>query len=862
MYSISQGNRIGEDEQNDLFFAFMKLFQSTNSRLRRLVYVLLKDLSEGSSSVFMVTNCLSKDMQSKNDCYRGNAIRSARILDAGTVSQIDRYLKAAVVDKSSFVSSAALVCGAALLKANPEMIRRWVNEVGEALSSKHPMVQYHALHLMYELKKQDRLALQKLICGFASGQTGGPVGTRSPQVECLLIGYATGMVLADSEPQIARVLLSYLDSCLRNKSEIVTFEAARSLCYLAQVETEQSGSRKLNSTVAVAMGLDFTHALTILQIALGSSTPVNRLAALRTLNALSKSRPLVVSKCNVDIEPLLSDENRNIATLALTVLLKTAQESSVDKLVKQIGSFMNDLTDIYKLDVVSAVRSLCDAYPAKHKTMLNFLASALRDEGSHGVKQAVSDAIISIVNAIPESLELGLTHLCEFIEDCEFPNLCSGILAFMTEHVPATSNPAKYVRFIYNRLILENATVRVAAVESLTRIALKCPELKSDITVLLETATGDSDDEVRDRLSWYLNVLSDSGSTYAGSEIDETPSFSVDALYDALEQHMLDPNTVAKPFDINNVPDHETYTAELRAREVAAAAAAHVAAAKEAALNVGPSSAPSGLTEAVLEGPRPEFSASVGAIIDVQSLGKLQHVCKPQMLTEPEAEYTVQVVKHVFARHTVFEFFVSNTVDGISLSNVQIKLGNVDSSSWAEIGSVPISSVAFGEGKSAFTVLQRLKATPVGAFSASLHFVQHEDGDPSGFPDDFPIDHVRVQVSDYIYPRPLPAGQFQRAWDSLGNYEKVQKYALNYRTLEATVAGLMNSLNMAPCEATDKLEPGVQKPTFLLAGNYIGGVPLLAQAILYIHPQRGCMIQVTSRGGTEEAADAAHKALE
>jgi hypothetical protein len=48
----------------------------------------------------------------------------------------------------------------------------------------------------------------------------------------------------------------------------------------------------------------------------------------------------------------------------------------------------------------------------------------------------------------------------------------------------------------------------------------------------------------------------------------------------------------------------------------------------------------------------------------------------------------------------------------------------------------------------------------------------------------------------------------------------------------------------------------------LLAGNFFGGVPVLAQAVLYIHPQRGCMIQLTTRGGTEEAADAVQRALE
>jgi coatomer protein complex subunit gamma len=224
----------------------------------------------------------------------------------------------------------------------------------------------------------------------------------------------------------------------------------------------------------------------------------------------------------------------------------------------------------------------------------------------------------------------------------------------------------------------------------------------------------------------------------------------------------------------------------------------------------------------------------------------------------------VQVIKYVFMQYTVFEFHVRNTVEGVVLANVQVKLGNVDPNAWKEVGSVPIPTIAFGEGKSGFTVLARRTATATATFPASFHFMQREDGDPMGFPDDFPIEHVKVQVSDYVNPRPLPSGHFPRAWDAFGDpqLERVQKYALTYRSLEATVAGLLGTLNMAPCEGTDRLEPGVQKPTLLLAGNFVGGAPVLAQAILYIHPQRGCMIQLTTRGGTEEAAEAIQRALE
>lgn len=69
---------------------------------------------------------------------------------------------------------------------------------------------------------------------------------------------------------------------------------------------------------------------------------------------------------------------RSIATLAITTLLKTGAESSVERLMKQISSFVNEISDEFKIVVVDAVRSLCSRYPRKHAVMMPFLANMLR----------------------------------------------------------------------------------------------------------------------------------------------------------------------------------------------------------------------------------------------------------------------------------------------------------------------------------------------------------------------------------------------------------------------------------------------------------------------------------------------------
>ena len=61
-----------------------------------------------------------------------------------------------------------------------------------------------------------------------------------------------------------------------------------------------------------------------------------RFAAVRTLNKVAMTHPMAVTNCNIDMESLISDQNRSIATLAITTLLKTGNESSVDRLLKQV----------------------------------------------------------------------------------------------------------------------------------------------------------------------------------------------------------------------------------------------------------------------------------------------------------------------------------------------------------------------------------------------------------------------------------------------------------------------------------------------------------------------------------------------
>lgn len=132
----SKGETLSVKEATDVFFAMTKLFQSKDVILRRMVYLGIKELSSVADDVIIVTSSLTKDMTGKEDMYRAAAIRAlCSITDATMLQAIERYMKQAIVDRNSAVSSAALVSSLHMTKLAPDVVKRWVNEAQEAVNS-------------------------------------------------------------------------------------------------------------------------------------------------------------------------------------------------------------------------------------------------------------------------------------------------------------------------------------------------------------------------------------------------------------------------------------------------------------------------------------------------------------------------------------------------------------------------------------------------------------------------------------------------------------------------------------------------------------------------------------------------------
>ena len=462
---------------------------------------------------------------------------------------IERFFKAAIVDRTPSISSAALVSSYHLFPQAKDVVKRWVNEAQEAVNAKSSpslfsgssggylnfgsssssnsgyqpipstsyITQYHALALLYLIRQQDRMAVTKMIQQLGGGKSGAGTTLKNPMALCMLIRYAAKVMEEDPKyvvyldrgkswshhnPSVQKQILDLLDGWLRHKSDMVNFEAARAICEMKHVTTAQLTKPIAGLCFPLCSDL-LSICFVVLQLFLSSPKPVLKFAATRTLAALALTHPTSVAACNVDLENLIADPNRSVATYAITTLLKvryvrpivylalmflqTGNEASVDRLMKQITGFMSEISDEFKVIVVDAIRSLCLKFPSKHVSMLAFLSGVLRDEGGYEFKRAVVEAMFDMIKYISDCKEQALSHLCEFIEDCEFTKLSVRILHLLGVEGPKAPQPTKYIRYIYNRVVLENATVRAAAVTSLAKFGVNAIDagLRRSVGVLL-----------------------------------------------------------------------------------------------------------------------------------------------------------------------------------------------------------------------------------------------------------------------------------------------------------------------------------------------------------------------------------------
>ncbi|KAG6003778.1 hypothetical protein E4U21_001681 [Claviceps maximensis] len=858
------GEKFPTNEATTLFFGISKLFQNKDASLRQMVHLIIKELANSAEDIIMVTSTIMKDTGGGSDAiYRPNAIRAlCRIIDATTVQSIERVMKTAIVDKNPSVSTAALVSSYHLLPIAKDVVRRWQSETQEAAASNKSsggfslgfssssgqmpmnnstMNQYHAIGLLYQMRMHDRMALVKMVQQFSAA---GAV--KNPAATVMLVRLAAQ--LAEEDASLRKPMMQLLDGWLRHKSEMVNFEAAKAICDMRDVSDNE-----------------VSQAVHVLQLFLTSPRAVTKFAALRILHNFASFKPTAVSTCNPDIELLISNSNRSIATFAITTLLKTGNEASVDRLMKQISGFMSEITDEFKITIVEAIRTLCLKFPNKQAGMLTFLSGILRDEGGFEFKRAVVESMFDLIKFVPDSKDEALAHLCEFIEDCEFTKLAVRILHLIGLEGPKTAQPTKYIRYIYNRVVLENAIVRAAAVTALAKFGVgqKDPDVKASVKVLLTRCLDDVDDEVRDRAALNLKLMGEEDDAMAENFVKNENMFSLPVFEHQLVMYVTSEDQAAftEAFDISSIPivTREQADAEDRTKKLTATAPTLKAP------KVGPAKAPVGGAEAAASASAQaqRYAEELMQIPEMREFGNVLKSSPVVELTEAETEYVVTLVKHIYKEHIVLQYEVKNTLPDTILEAVSVVATPGDEDELEEVFIIQAEKLATDEPGKVYVAFNKVngeESMPVTTFSNILKFTSKEidpsNGEPeeSGYDDEYEVSEFDLSGSDYIVP--TFASNFSHLWEQIGASGEEAEETLQLSSMKSIADAteqLAKALSLQPLEGTDvPINPSTH--TLKLLGKTVRGGRVVANVRMAYSSKSGVTTKITVRSEEEDVA--------
>ena len=839
--------RLQTVEATEVFFGTTKLFVSKNVALRRMVYVLLKDLCQlvAPSDAIIVTSCLTKDMTSNVDLYRANAIRVlVQIIDISMLSAIERYMKQAIIDKCPAVSSAALVGSLHLILSaseNISLVRRWIGEIVEVIKSPNKMVQFHATVLFYHLRANDRLAISKFVQKYSSNSL-----LKSPLALTCLIRFTaklmrdeinSGLIILDSgiqnASQLCSIGISFLKSSLRHESFMVAFEAAYGIC-----------------TIPDLVAADILPALAILHQLLSSQKPTERFACVKLLHRIASIHPKLIARFNDQLEALTGDPNRLIGTFSILTLMKTRAEQSIDRLLRSTSAFVVHVAEEYKIMIVKSIESLCLLHPAKSNSCVSFLAKSLREVGGFVFKQSIIQSFVVIIENIPETKDKTLLHMCEFIEDCEFISLSTSVLALLGDYGPTSRAPGRLVRFIYNRVILENAIVRAAAITSLGKFGAKCPSLRSSIIALLKISLQDDSDEVRDRSILALEVLKVTEENSSPNDQDNIASFlfceKLPFSFDILEKRLRayystqgamensDPLRFTELNVINKFDDRST---GVHFQD-------HSCASKKCVSD-----------SSVCIEHIPEFAGFRDLIFSSSRVP----------LTELETEYLVNCIKHVFEEHIILEFIIKNTVEDQKMRNVSVSL-DTHSASYECIGELPVKEIGFECSESCFAILtlKHYMSICPASFTCDLKFaviyIDIKTGDEVGESSDeeYPLEDLDIKLGDFISKEAIT--DFRTSWESCGqDHEILQKFSLR-RGLKNAINDVMKCLNMTICDGTSRSKSS-RHHMLHLCGMLFGKTLVLVRA-QFTSSSEDTILKIAIRSSDECALEAVTKCFQ
>lgn len=180
------------------------------------------------------------------------------------------------------------------------------------------------------------------------------------------------------------------------------------------------------------------------------------------------------------------------------------------------------------------------------------------------------------------------------------------------------------------------------------------------------------------------------------------------------------------------------------------------------------------------------------------------------------------------------------------LSNLTIKITGLVADGLKVAGIVALpegETIKFGEVRFVYVVMARDSEVehPSCKISQKLTFTITEidvdtEDEIGSYEEDYSVQDVQLQTSDFMKPEILPSGQFKDYWESLGSNTKVaeivQTYQLPFKSMEDAVEGVTRQFGMAVCDKSNVVNVTDKVHNLLLCGQFFGKDMVMIRAII------------------------------
>ncbi|WUR04873.1 coatomer subunit gamma (coPG) [Vairimorpha necatrix] len=479
-----QSNKLDQDTINSILIFLLRSFQSKEQYLKHVVYSVLIELSKYTDQGFIGINIILKDFTTSK--YKSKILKSLFcIIPEEMINDFTKYLKESFISSDEkLVNSSVLV---SYLLINKNFIKS--KDLFKNLKITDDIYGYHKLALLNLSNKINN-------DHFNYKNEAGIMSVR------LAVKYKK-----------FEKFKNFLN--LRISDTIIFFEACNQM-------TEIREENSLQFITLICQGL---------KNFLKNGNFYEKFSSIKILSKLSTKFPSKIGILNKEIEELLQDSSKSLSMLAISTLLKTGTEETIDRLIKYLPDFMSEMDDNHKKVGLNALYILTLKNTKKINIFLDFVKTCFLEKGSLSFKLYIVNLLRKLLNNSDSTLIDNILDIyVNYLEDSEYYEVSAEILGIMSREIYKSKNSKKYLLHVYNRLILEDNKYKNCVLQTIYDLSNKIN--------LDESVFYDCEDEVLKK--FYINNKQQNVNTSENFYDSENLKILLGDLNDKVQEYLKD----------------------------------------------------------------------------------------------------------------------------------------------------------------------------------------------------------------------------------------------------------------------------------------------------------------------------------